>query len=142
MSDLVPFLETMEHRWMRAWVQGDTRTIKKLTSRNFRLLIGSRPCVLLDAKSWTEAATSRYLCTSYRFGDMYVRKHGAIALFASQLDLEATMDGENWSGQFWVTDLWLRSSIRRSWRMVERILSRPEEDPRIPGAIRQLQLWR
>lgn len=127
---------------MRAWVHRDTRTIKKLTSRNFRLLIGSKPCVLLDSKSWTEAAATRYLCTSYRFGDIYARKHGPIALFASQLDLEATMDGEDWSGQAWVTDLWRKSSVRRNWQMVERIISRPEEDPKVPTAIRQLQLWR
>ena len=127
---------------MRAWIRRDSRTIKKLTSRNFRLLIGSEPGVILDDRSWVEAATTRYLCTSYRFGDIYVRQHGSIVLFASRLNLEATMDGGDWSGQFWITDLWRRSTVRRSWRIVERVISRTEDDPQVPSAIRSLQLWR
>lgn len=127
---------------MRAWVHGDRRTIKKLISRNFRLLIGSKPSVILDAPSWMEAATTRYLCTSYRFGDVYVRQHGSMALFASQLDLEATMDGSDWSGRFWVTDLWRKTGIKRNWRMVERVISRTEENPQVPTAVRSMQLWR
>ena len=127
---------------MRGWVRRDTKTLKALTARDYRLLIGSAPGVILDDKSWIEAATSRLLCSSYRFGDVYVRKHGAIALFASQLDMEATMDGEDWSGRYWVTDLWQKGRVRRSWRMLERVISRPEDRPEVPRAVRALQLWR
>ena len=112
---------------MRAWVQGDMPALKALTARNFMLLMGSKPPVILDAKSWLEAATTRYLCTSYRFGDIYVRDLGGLALFASQLEIKATMDGRDWSGTLWVTDLWCKSRVRRNWRMVERVISRPEE---------------
>lgn len=142
MADLLPVIETMENRWMRAWVGGDARELKALTSRKFMMLIGSRPCVILDARSWLEAATTRYLCTSYRFGDVYVRDLGPVALFASQVELEATMDGRDWSGRAWVTDLWRKSPVRRSWRMIERVVSRPEDKPGVPAAIRSLQLWR
>ena len=48
MADLSPVIETMEHRWMRAWVSGDVRTLKALTSREFRLVIASKPPVILD----------------------------------------------------------------------------------------------
>ncbi len=73
MADLHPIIETMERRWMRAWMSGDARALKALTSGNFRMVMGSKPSVILDAKSWVEAATTRYRCTSYRFGDIYVR---------------------------------------------------------------------
>ena len=67
----------------------------------------------------------------------------AVALvFATQLDLKASIDGHDWSGRMWVTDIWRRGTVRRSWRMVERVLSRPEEDGQVPAAIRELQLWR
>lgn len=127
---------------MRAWVGRDLRELKALTSRRFTMLVGAKPSVLLDARSWLEAAGTRYLCTSYRFGEVYVRDLGAIAVFATQLELQATMDGHDWSGRMWVTDLWRKSRVRRKWRMVERIVSRPDDDPQVPAAIRSLQLWK
>ena len=142
MADLLPIIETYEHRWMRAWVGCDPKALKSLTARNFVLLIGSKPPVILDAPSWLEAATTRYLCTSYRFGDLYVRDLGAIALFAASVDMQATMDGHDWSGRIWVTDLWRKGRVRRRWRMVERVVSRAEDNPQVPAAIRSLQLWR
>jgi hypothetical protein len=142
MADLHATIETMERHWMRAWVNGDTRALKALTSRNFRMVVGSKPSVILDAKSWLEAAATRYQCTSYRFGDIYVRDLGAMAIFATQLSVKATMDGHDWSGTLWVTDLWRKSRVRRKWTMIERVLSRPDENPDVAAAIRSLQLWR
>ena len=142
MSDILPNIETLENRWMRAWASGDARTLKALTSRKFRMVIGSKPCVILDARSWLEAAAERYRCRSYRFGDVYARKVGSIAVFATHLELQATMDGEDWSGPLWVTDIWRRSGVRRGWKMVERVMSRPESNPSVPAAIRSLQLWK
>ncbi len=143
MADLLPFLEMMENRWMRAWMAGDSRTLKALTSREFRLVIGSKPPVILDTTSWLKAATDRFICNSYRFGDsIYAHGLGSVAVFATQVDLEMSIDGNDWSGQFWVTDLWRKSRIRRQWGMVERLLSRPDEAPQISRSIRSLQLWR
>lgn len=127
---------------MRAWIGRDARELKALTSTNFRMVIGSRPSVILDARSWLDAATTRYRCTAYRFGDMYARDLGSVAVFATQLDLDATIDGHDFSGQMWVTDLWRKTRVRRKWKLIERVLSRPLEDPRISAAVRSLQLWR
>ena len=41
MADLTPVIETMEHRWMRAWVNGDMRVLKAITAKNFILLTAS-----------------------------------------------------------------------------------------------------
>ena len=142
MADLLPVIETNEHRWMRAWVARDAKALRSLTARNFVMLIGSKPPAVLDAPSWLEAATSRYLCKSYRFSDVYVRNLGPIALFDAAADVDATMDGHDWSGRIWVTDLWRKGRVRRGWRMVERIISRTDDNPQVPAAIRSLQLWR
>ena len=142
MADILPLIETLENRWMRAWIGADVRALKGLTSRNFRLVISSKPSVLLDAKSWLDAAASRFPCRSYRFGEIYARDVGCVVIFATQLELEASIDGHEWSGRMWVTDLWKKTGVRRSWRMVERVFSRPEEDQQIPAVIRSLQLWR
>ena len=142
MADIAPIIETMEHRWMRAWIAGDKRVLKALTARNFRMLFGSKPAVILDAKSWIEAAGTRYRCKSYRFGDVYARDIGPVSVFATQLELKATMDREDWSGEMWLTDVWRKSRVRRRWQLVERVLSRPDERPEVAPAVRSLQLWR
>ena len=142
MANLHPFIETLERSYMRAWITGDAKALKALTARNFRMVIAAKPSVILDYKSWVEAATTRYLCSSYRFGDIYVRDLGAMTIFATRLEIESTMDGHDWSGEYWITDLWRKSRLRRNWRMVERVISRPEENPDAAAAIRSLQLWR
>lgn len=142
MADLLPVIETCEHRWMRAWISRDAKALKALTSRKFIMLVGSKPPVILDSKSWLEAATSHYRCKSYRFGSIYVRDLGSLALFASEVEIEATIGSHEWSGRIWVTDLWRKGRVRRSWRMLERVISRTEDQAEIPAAVRSLQLWR
>jgi hypothetical protein len=142
MTDILPVIETLENRWMRAWVSGDARSLKSLTSRKFRMVMGSKPCAILDAKSWLEAATTSFVCHGYRFGDIYARDLGKVAVFATQLDLQASIDGHDWSGRMWLTAIWKKSGIRRNWQLVERVFSRPEEDKQVPAAIHSLQAWR
>jgi hypothetical protein len=142
MADLLPIIETLENRWMRAWIGRDTRTLKALTSRNFMLLTGSKPPAILDARSWLEAAGSHWVCTGYRFGEPYVRDLGGSAIFAAELEIEASMGREAWSGRLFVTDIWQKARVRRNWRMLQRVISRPEEGAQVPTAIRAMQLWR
>ncbi|QDP19275.1 nuclear transport factor 2 family protein [Sphingomonas xanthus] len=142
MINLMPIIETMEHRWMRAWAGRDPKELKALTARKFRLVMGSRPAAILDATSWLDAAATRFRCTSYRFGDIYVRDLGSVAVFAAQLTIKASMDDQDWSGEYWVTDIWQKSRVRRRWRLIERVLSRPEPNGQIPAGIQSLQLWR
>lgn len=142
MDQFTARIETLEHQWMRSWMQRDRNQMKALASRDFIFLLGSAKPAILDRVSWLEAATTRFRCSSYRFGEVYVRRHGSVALFAAPLTLEATMGDEEWSGPAWVTDLWRRSAVRRKWRLVERVISRPDADAKMPPAIRSMQLWR
>lgn len=142
MDQFAARIETLEHQWMRSWMQRERNAMKALASRDFIFLLGSTKPAILDRASWLEAATSRFRCSSYRFGEIYVRRHGAVAVFAAHLTLEAVMGNDDWSGAAWVTDLWARSAVRRKWRLVERVLSRPDTDPDMPAAIRSMQLWR
>jgi hypothetical protein len=142
MSDLTPVIETMEHRWMRAWVNRDSKALKGLTASNFILLTASKPPMILDRPSWLEAAASRWDCSSYRFGDIYVRSIGSAALFAASLELKATMDGRDWSGTVFVTDLWRKGRVRRSWKLAQRVVSRPDDSRDLAAGIKSLQLWK
>jgi hypothetical protein len=140
--DLSPLIETMEHRWMRAWVARDAKMLKALTARNFILLMGSKPPAILDRPSWLEAAGKRWDCTSYRFGDIVVRGEGSVAVFSAPVELRATMDGRDWSGTFWITDVWRKGRMRRGWKLAERVVTRQDEDPAVTKAIKSLQLWK
>lgn len=142
MADPTPEFETLEHRLMRAWINDDTRTLKSLTARDFVLMIGAKPPVMLDYSSWVDAAGSRWACSGYRFGAVYVRKHGQVAIFAAEVELESRIDRLDWPGPFWITDIWRRSKVRRSWRLVERQMSLVEGERKISSAVRALQLWR
>jgi len=142
MADLTPVIETMENRWMRAWVNRDTKALRAITASDFILLTGSTPPAILDRRSWLEAAGDRYDCASYRFADIYVREFGTVALFTARMDLKATMDGGDWSGPAWVTDLWRKGRVRRGWKLAQRIVSGADERPEVPKAIRALQLWK
>jgi len=142
MADLIPVIETMENRWMRAWVNRDPKSLKAMTASNFILLTGSTPPALLDRPSWLEAIVKRWDCSSYRFADVYVRSLGSVALFAARLEIKATMDGKDASGTVWVADLWRKGRVRRSWKLVQRVISRPDDDPSLAKAIKSLQLWK
>jgi ketosteroid isomerase-like protein len=142
MANLTPVIETMEHRWMRAWVNDDMRALKAITAKSFILLTASKPPAILDRPSWLEAAAKRYLCSSYRFGDIYVQEVGGLAVFAAPVDLKATMDGRDWSGTLFVTDIWRKGRVRRGWKLAQRILSTPDERPELAKAITSLQLWK
>lgn len=142
MADVTARIETMENAFMRAWAQGDLPALKSMTAGGFQLLVGSKPAVMLDRASWLDAATRRFTCNGYRFGDIYVRDVGPVAIFASQLELKASLDGKDWSGRLWLTDLWRKGRVRRRWRLAQRVLSRSEDDAQVPAALRAMQLWR
>jgi hypothetical protein len=76
------------------------------------------------------------------FGDIYVRTIGSVALFATLLEVRASMDGRDWSGSMWISDLWRKGRVRRRWKLAQRIISRADEDPQLPRAIKSLQLWK
>ena len=127
---------------MRAGINGDAKLLKSVTASNFLLLAGSTPPTILDRPSWLEAAAKRYLASSYRFGDIYVRDLGGVAVFAAPLELKATMDGRDWSSSVFVTDLWRKGRVRRAWKMVQRIVSKADDRPDVSKTIRSLQLWK
>jgi ketosteroid isomerase-like protein len=142
MANLTPVIETMEHRWMRAWVNREAKALKSLTASDFILLTASKPPMILDRPSWLDAAAKRWDCSSYRFGDIYVRSVGSVAIFAASLELKATLDGRDWSGTVFVTDLWRKGKVRRGWKLAQRIVSRADDNRELPKAIKSLQLWK
>lgn len=142
MDEFASKIEALEHRWMRAWSSGHRAELKALTSRDFIFLLGGTRATILDRASWLEAAGTRLRCENYRFGSVYARRHGPLAIFAAPVELEATFDRRPVKGQMFVTDVWKRTKVKRRWLLLERVLSRAEGEDELAAAVRAMQLWR
>jgi hypothetical protein len=142
MDNFASKIEALEHRWMRAWNNGDRTDMKALASRHFIFLLASTNPTILDRTSWLDAAPKRLRCASYRFGNVYVRGHGGFAVFAAPVTLEATLDDKKLPGEAFVTDVWKRSRVSRRWHLLERVLAPADADPELSRAVRSLQQWR
>jgi len=142
MNDFASKIEALEHRWMRAWINRDDADMKKLASRDLIVLFGGEKSAILDRPSWLDAVSSRLRCRSYRFGTVYVRRHGALAVFTAPVECEVSLDGQPLISRAFFTNVWRRSKVTRRWNVIERVLSAPREEPELPGAVKSLQLWR
>lgn len=142
MSDISATIEALENQLMRAWMNRQAAELRKLLSRDFLMIVGSDRPQLLDRPSFAEASKGAFACTGFRFREVFVRQHGKCAWFAAGVDLDLKLGRLEWSGPFWVTDLWCKSAIRRRWMLEERSLSRMETNAEVPPAIRDLQLWK
>lgn len=142
MDEFSAKIEALEHQFMRAWMQRERNAMKVLAARDFIFLFGASKPVILDRPSWLEAATTRLRCSGYRFDEVYVRRHGSVAVFATRVGLEGAVGERAWQGDTWMVDLWQKSKISRKWKLIERSLSRVDTDDRLSGEIRSMQLWR
>lgn len=120
----------------------DEGDMKKLAARGLIVLFGAERSAILDRPSWLDAATSRLRCAGYRFGTVYVRRHGAAAIFAAPAEVEVSFEGTPLITRAFFTNIWRRSKITRRWHTVERIISEPCAKADLPAAIKSLQHWR
>jgi ketosteroid isomerase-like protein len=142
MNDFASKIEALEHRWMRAWIARDRKDMKALAARDLVVLFaGSQPAIL-DRASWLAATEARFRCSAYRFGTIYVRRQGKCAIFAAPMHLEASVDGNPVLKDASLVSVWSRTSVRRKWQMMERVLGGQNADPDLPREIRSMQLWR
>lgn len=142
MSDIAAVIETLENRFMRAWMRREIGDIRSIAARDFMMIVASEPAQLLDRPSFVEAIAGPFSLSGFRFHEVCVRKHGRAAWFTAGADLEMRIGGRELVGRFWIADLWKKGRVNRSWKLVERSLSRTEDDDQLSGSIRQLQLWR
>ena len=63
MADVTAEIEALALGAMRAWVAGDVKAMKKITARDFMLLVGSMPPQLLDRPSFLAAMERGFACT-------------------------------------------------------------------------------
>ncbi len=110
-------LLSLERNWMDALKVGDADSLSQIISSDFaftspRIVEGK------DRTKYLEYALRDLKITSYEFDKTTVRLFGRTAIVSGLLRQNATVKGENWSGNYLVTDVWInRGGI---WRAVSR----------------------
>ncbi|MFL0356796.1 nuclear transport factor 2 family protein [Erythrobacter sp. GH1-10] len=141
MAEIAPIIEASELRLMQAWMHRDAGTIRKLAARDFMMILGTNPPELLDRPSFVAAIERDLRCSGFRLGENLVRQHGRTAWFTAGAELEVSLGAKDWSGRFLLTGLWRKFRIG-GWKLVERGLSKVEDDGTHAETVRRLQLWR
>lgn len=142
MADIAAELKVHEDVLMQAWLRADKSGIRRFLDRDFTMIVGATRPQLLDRPSFLEACESRFRCYGFQFGEAYARRFDKLAWFATEVDLDLKLGGRDWTGPFWITDLWRKRFFGRGWKLAERSLSRAEPDEEFSHDIHRLQLWR
>ncbi len=126
---------------MRAWVSGDAKSMKKLQTRDFLILVGSTPPQLLDRPSFLAAMGKGFACHRFTFREVIARRHHEAAWFVAGAELDLALGARAWSGSFLVSALW-REGWTGKWKLADLSLARLDPDQDIAGAVSRLQLWK
>jgi len=110
-------LLSLEKRWMDSLRVGDADSLAEIISGDFTFA-SPRAIDVMDRVKYLEHALRDLKLISYEFDKTTVRLFGRTAIVSALVKQKATMKGENWGGNYVVTDVWI--SRNGSWRVVSR----------------------
>lgn len=110
-------LLSLERRWMESLKVGDADSLSQIISPKFTFA-SPRAIDVKDKIKYLEYALRDLKLTSYEFDKTTVRLFGRTATVTVLLKQKATVGGEDWSGRYLVTDVWI--SRDGSWLVVSR----------------------
>jgi hypothetical protein len=111
-------LEQLSWDWMNAWKTKDTLLLEKILAPEYRLLaLINGELVSINRERWLNMVPL-YRPTSLRYYDFDIRIYGNTAVVQSKFDQEATLNRQDRSGTFQVSDVWVKS--KKGWQVVHR----------------------
>ena len=110
------FIE-LENRWMTAWKNKDVETARKILSDDFTLTSSLSSGALVDKEDWL-SKLEVYDCKDFRFDKIQVRIYENTSVVNSWFHQDATANGKDWSGDFLITDVWVKK--KDDWQVVSR----------------------
>ena len=117
----------LEVQWTNAIKAGDRRRLEEFLAPGYVLTIAAlgNPLIHVSRKDWLAAAGTTYKIQAYEFKDLVARRIGdGVVVVTSYYTQKAIADGRDRSGDFLLTDIWLRDGKR--WRVAWRHSSEPE----------------
>ena len=120
-------VEQTAKAWMEAAGRRDRSSLDRFLAHEFTMVTNRGS--LIDKAQWLENMLQRVGrdVTPPEFLDVRVHVYGNTALMSSRNILRATFDGKDWSGELYLTDIWVRRDGR--WQLVRRHASNL-----VPGA--------
>lgn len=107
----------LEDEWMQAWVRADLAACARILADDF--LLTSARGNLMPKADWLAAAGTTVTATRFTWESLRVRllDHD-VALVHGRSHQQATAAGQDWSGVFLVSDVWVHRDGR--WQVVAR----------------------
>jgi uncharacterized protein DUF4440 len=127
MSDLKTTIEQLSNAWMQSWIDQDRAALEEFLAPDYALVISSVPLHVFVRANWLETAVGPYVCTRFSYDAVQVRDLGnGTAVMSAIADFDATMDGIDRSGRYFVTDIWRHAANGlHAWQVCARFSSRP-----------------
>jgi Domain of unknown function (DUF4440) len=141
MGDSRVEIEALALGTMRAWVANDAKAMKKLTHRDYVMIVGTMPLQMLDRPSYLAAMERGFACTRFAFREVFANPYGKTASLVAGAELELALGPKAWAGPFLITDVWRKGTIG-GWKLAERSLAPLEQGEGFAASVRKLQLWK
>ena len=106
----------LEREWMSAWIAKDLATCDRILDDDF--LLSSARGVLMPKAQWLAGAASTFNCVRFDWLQILVRPFNGFVIAHSRIDQQASVGGQDWSGVFMLTDVWVPRET--GWRVVAR----------------------
>ena len=115
----------LEKQWGAAIQKQDTSLMSEFLSEDYFLAIAIQgmPLRIIPKALWLDNLKF-YKTESFNIDDIKVNLYGNSAIVVMMFTQHATVRGQDRSGQFLITDIWVRQNS--GWRVAERHSSRPE----------------
>ncbi len=111
-------LEKLSWDWMNAWKANDTVFLEKVLAPDYRLLaLINGELVSINREQWLKTAKF-YIPISFGYYNFDIRVYGITAIVQSMFDQEATLNGQDRSETFQITDIWTKN--KKGWQVVHR----------------------
>ncbi len=109
----------LEHEWLQAISRDDMEKLESIVGHEYTLTANGFPGgrTRISRQEWM-ATVPAYEVHSYELGNIVVKDYDDAAVVFADFDLQATVRGEDRSGAFAVTDVWVRRDGR--WQVVAR----------------------
>ena len=101
---------------MQAWVCKDRAVCESILAEDF--LLTSARGVLMPKADWLAAAMGSFNCNKFVWEQLAVRPFGDTAIVHGRARQQASVSGQDWSGLFLVTDIWVNRNGH--WQVVSR----------------------
>lgn len=106
----------LERAWMAAWLNRDRALCERILADDF--LLTSARGVLMGKNEWLDAAMESFRGEAFEWLEIRVRPFGDVAIVHAKARQRASVSGQDWSGLFLLTDVWVWRDDR--WQVVSR----------------------